>query len=59
MSFHKSPYNIAWRVSNVIQIPIGLMFVALSMFYPERYVPSDHDNAIALLMIYMQSTLAS
>ncbi|KAL2402487.1 hypothetical protein ABEF95_001082 [Exophiala dermatitidis] len=27
MSFHKSPYNIAWRVSNVIQIPIGLIFI--------------------------------
>ncbi|KAF2170259.1 hypothetical protein M409DRAFT_64584 [Zasmidium cellare ATCC 36951] len=35
LSFHKSPYNIAWRVSNVIQIPIGLMFVAISFLYPE------------------------
>lgn len=36
MSFHTSPFNVAWRVSNVIQIPIGLMFVAISFFYPER-----------------------
>lgn len=35
MSFHLSPFNIAWRVSNVIQIPIGIGFVALSFFYPE------------------------
>jgi len=35
MSFHKSPYNIAWRVSNVIQIPIGLTFFVLSFWYPE------------------------
>lgn len=36
MSFHKSPYNIAWRVSNLIQIPIGLAFVLVSFWYPER-----------------------
>lgn len=35
MSFHKSPYNIAWRVSNIIQVPIGLAFVVLSFWYPE------------------------
>jgi hypothetical protein len=35
MSFHKSPFNIAWRISNVIQIPIGLFFVVLSFWYPE------------------------
>lgn len=35
MSFHTSPYNIAWRVSNVIQIPIGLAFIVLSFWYPE------------------------
>ena len=35
MSSHTSPYNIAWRVSNVIQIPIGVIFVILSFFYPE------------------------
>lgn len=40
MSFHQSPYNIAWRVSNVVQIPIGLMFVAVSFLYIEspRYL---------------------
>lgn len=36
MSYHTSPYNIAWRVSNLIQIPIGLMFVAISFLYLER-----------------------
>jgi len=35
MSFHSSPYNIAWRVSNIVQIPIGLTFVAISFFYLE------------------------
>lgn len=34
-SFHDSPYNIAWRISNIIQIPIGLTFVILSFWYPE------------------------
>lgn len=36
MSFHKSPFNVAWRVSNLIQIPIGLLFVVVSFWYPER-----------------------
>lgn len=36
MSGYTSPYNIAWRVSNVIQIPIGIGFVILSFWYPER-----------------------
>lgn len=35
MSFHESPFNIAWRVSNVIQIPIGVFFIILSFWYPE------------------------
>jgi hypothetical protein len=35
MSFHSSPCNIAWRVSNIIQIPIGLGFILASFFYPE------------------------
>ncbi|KAJ5192033.1 uncharacterized protein N7498_011018 [Penicillium cinerascens] len=35
MSFHKSPYNIAWRVSNIIQIPIGITFICVSFLYPE------------------------
>ena len=38
MSFHKSPYQIAWRVSNLLQIPIGLVFVAVSFRYPESPV---------------------
>lgn len=35
MSYVKQPFNIAWRVSNIIQVPIGLAFVILSFFYPE------------------------
>ncbi|GAB7354274.1 hypothetical protein MBLNU459_g4802t1 [Dothideomycetes sp. NU459] len=35
MSFHKHPENVAWRVSNVIQIPIGIAFVILPFRYPE------------------------
>jgi hypothetical protein len=35
MSFHSSPFNIAWRVSNIIQIPIGIFFIVLSFWYPE------------------------
>lgn len=40
MSFHDSPYNIAWRVSNIIQIPIGIAFLIVSFWYPEspRYM---------------------
>ncbi|KAM0817223.1 putative MFS sugar transporter-like protein [Seiridium cardinale] len=35
MSFHTEPFNVAWRVSNLIQIPIGIMFIILSFWYPE------------------------
>lgn len=35
MSFHTSPYNIAWRISNIVQIPIGLAFICISFFYIE------------------------
>lgn len=35
MSFHTSPFNIAWRVSNVIQLPLGLAFIIMSFWYPE------------------------
>lgn len=55
MSFHKSPYNIAWRVSNIIQIPIGLTFILVSFFYPEsprhlleRY-PESPDRVLLVL----------
>lgn len=46
MSYHTSPYNIAWRVSNVIQIPIGLAFVVLSFWYPEspRWLLEKHPD---------------
>lgn len=55
MSFHKSPYNVAWRVSNLLQLPIGLTFVVLSFWYPEspRWLyekrPDDHDRVVAVL----------
>jgi MFS family permease len=47
MSFHKSPFNIAWRVSNLIQIPIGLLFVAMSFWYPEspRWLLEKHPES--------------
>ncbi|KAI5840978.1 MFS sugar transporter-like protein [Morchella snyderi] len=55
MSFHKSPNNIAWRVSNAIQIPIGVFFIILSFWYPEsprwlleRY-PDDPTTALNIL----------
>ncbi|KAL1956772.1 hypothetical protein VTO42DRAFT_6826 [Malbranchea cinnamomea] len=35
MAFHESPYNIAWRISNFLQIPIGMIAVAVSFWYPE------------------------
>jgi hypothetical protein len=46
MSYHKSPYNIAWRVSNIIQIPIGLAFIVVSFWYPEspRYMLEKHPE---------------
>ncbi|KAM0698835.1 hypothetical protein Q7P36_000879 [Cladosporium allicinum] len=55
MSFHKSPYNVAWRVSNLIQIPIGLLFVVVSFWYPEspRWIleknPDNSEKALANL----------
>jgi len=55
MSFHKSPYNVAWRVSNLIQIPIGLLFVVISFWYPEspRWIleknPDNSEKALANL----------
>lgn len=46
MSFHKSPYNIAWRVSNIVQIPIGLAFIVVSYWYPEspRFMLEKHPE---------------
>ncbi|KNG46640.1 MFS sugar transporter-like protein [Stemphylium lycopersici] len=35
MSFVDSPYNVAWRVSNLLQLPIGVTFLVLSFWYPE------------------------
>lgn len=60
MSFHKSPYNIAWRVSNLIQIPIGLMFVAISFLYIEspRYLLEkrpDHPERVLQTLAKLRS----
>ncbi|KAF7563941.1 hypothetical protein G7046_g196 [Stylonectria norvegica] len=55
MSYYDKPYNIAWRVSNIIQVPIGLAFVVLSFWYPEspRWVlekhPDDGDRVLGIL----------
>ena len=55
MSGYKSPFNIAWRVSNVIQIPIGLAFIFLSFLYPEsprwllEKTPDDPSRALSTL----------
>ncbi|KAF2852947.1 MFS sugar transporter-like protein [Plenodomus tracheiphilus IPT5] len=55
MSFHTSPYNIAWRVSNLGQIPIGILFIILSFWYPEspRWLlenqPDNHDRVLHVL----------
>ncbi|KXT05799.1 hypothetical protein AC578_1109 [Pseudocercospora eumusae] len=47
MSFHTHPFNIAWRVSNVIQIPLGLMFIFVSFWYVEspRWLLEKHSEA--------------
>lgn len=46
MSFHTHPFNIAWRVSNVIQIPLGLMFIFVSFWYVEspRWLLEKHSE---------------
>lgn len=46
LSFRTEPYNIAWRMSNFIQIPIGLIFIAMSCFYPEspRWLLEKHAD---------------
>ena len=55
MSFYTAPFNIAWRVSNVIQIPIGLTFLVLTFWYPEspRWLlekyPEEPERALTVL----------
>lgn len=50
MASYKEPFQIAWRVSNLIQVPIGLLFIILSFWYPESPVsaiptlPSSNSN---------------
>ncbi|PGH17722.1 hypothetical protein AJ80_04730 [Polytolypa hystricis UAMH7299] len=55
MSYYTEPFNIAWRVSNVIQIPIGILFIILSFWYPEspRWLlenqPDNPERALQVL----------
>jgi hypothetical protein len=55
MSFYSSPFNIAWRVSNVIQIPIGVAFIIFSFWYLEspRWLldkyPKTPERALKIL----------
>ncbi|KAI9148297.1 putative quinate permease [Paramyrothecium foliicola] len=55
MSFYTEPFNIAWRVSNLIQIPIGILFVFISFWYPEspRWLlekqPDNTDRVLRVL----------
>lgn len=52
MSFYSSPYNIAWRVSNLIQIPIGIAFVCVSFFYIKspRWLLEKHPDSPELCL---------
>jgi hypothetical protein len=64
MSFHTEPFNVAWRVSNLIQIPIGIMFIIISFWYPEspRWLLEKKDNtdrALAVLCKLRMGTPAS
>jgi hypothetical protein len=51
MVSYKEPDNIAWRIANIIQIPIGLLFVAISLMYPESPV-SKVNNAIVPINLF-------
>ncbi|GAB7364469.1 hypothetical protein MBLNU230_g5279t1 [Neophaeotheca triangularis] len=46
MNTYREPYNIAWRISNFIQIPIGLGFIIASFWYLEspRYLLERHPD---------------
>ncbi|KAI6840468.1 hypothetical protein KC342_g2875 [Hortaea werneckii] len=46
MNDYREPYNIAWRISNFIQIPFGVFFIILSLWYPEspRYLLEKHGD---------------
>ncbi|KAF4549976.1 Sugar (and other) transporter-like protein 69 [Elsinoe fawcettii] len=55
MSTYREPYNIAWRVSNLIQVPIGTLFIILSFWYPEsprwllEHYPEQPEKALKQL----------
>lgn len=54
MSFHTEPFNVAWRVSNLIQIPIGVAFIILSFWYPESprwLLEKNSDNTDRVLAV--------
>ena len=62
MAFHKSPFNIAWRISNIIQIPIGILFIIMSFWYPEspRWLlerhPEEPERALKTLAYIRMGT---
>ncbi|KAG8629212.1 hypothetical protein KVT40_003077 [Elsinoe batatas] len=55
MSKYRDPYNVAWRVSNLIQVPIGAIFIVLSFWYPEsprwllEHYPEQPEKALKQL----------
>lgn len=54
MSYVKSPFNIAWRVSNLLQLPIGIAFLAISFWYPESprwLLEKQPDNSERVLSV--------
>lgn len=52
MSFVNSPFNIAWRVSNILQVPIGLFFITISFFYIEspRWLLEKYPDSPELVL---------
>lgn len=46
MSYVTQPSNLAWRISNFIQVPIGIFFIGISFLYPEspRWLLEKHDQ---------------
>ncbi|KAK6079560.1 ascus development protein [Seiridium cupressi] len=62
MSFHTEPFNVAWRVSNLIQIPIGIMFIILSFWYPESprwLLEKNSDNTDHVLAVLCKLRMGS
>lgn len=63
MSYHLSPNNIAWRVSNIVQVPTGLTFVVISFWYLEspRWLldkyPETPERSLATLAKLRSGTI--